>query len=476
MKMIFQKLLIVFLIFIMNCTDDNNNDFKTKLSDKDIKKEFKILHEVLEETHSGLYRYTSKDEFDNLFESLYKNIKDSMTSIDFYRYITLALTEKISCGHTEIIPSHKMFSKFIPIDIYLIDKKIYINQLFDSTRAYLKAAEIISINDYTAKVIINTLRKGIPSDANSTTFKNRILELNFSEYLTSLLEHSEKYKLKIVEYGKNDTTEITLFAVAMREVSAYRKRISTANDNLLDLKFHDDQITAYMKIKTFEPRRLEKEGLNIDRFMQLSFDQIISKKIKNLIIDLRWNFGGDTDLGARLITYLYDKPFQEFYKVTAKSNHYWNLKYTDKNLLWNFETFHDHKKNNAGEYIIPGLDKYFYPKNEIFKGSIYFLVNGCTHSTSSTVAALAQYHSLGIIIGESTSGTYSGYNGGNWIWLTLPYSGIKMRIALRSFYNAIDSTHNEIIIKPDYEVNFTIEDILQNKDVVYEKAIDLIKM
>ena len=185
--------------------------------------------------------------------------------------------------------------------------------------------------------------------------------------------------------------------------------------------------------------------------------------------------GGDTDKGAKLLSYLYDKPFQFYYRVTASSNHYKHLKYTDKNWKWNFDISHDHQKNEKGEYVAIGMDNVFKPQQEVFKGEVYFLVNGCSHSTASSVSALAQYLKIGKLIGESPSGAYSGYNGGNWIGLTLPNTKIYVTIPIRSFHNAIDSLfYKTDYIQPDYIVKYTLDDKIKNADLELDKTLELI--
>ena len=444
-------------------------------SPKELRKDLKVLRDVLEESHHGLYMYTPKEKFDAVFDSLQNALTDSMSDTDFYRLVTLTLTEKIQCGHTGIAPPHGKLTKLIPMDIFVVDNEIYINRIYDSINFSKRIYKLKSINGIDVKSIFKTLRKGIPADGNNVNFKDRIMEVDFPMYFTQLIEEADTYKIQLTEM--NYTKDTTFFVTAFNwdELNKERLKYSIKRENKLELKIIDSLKTAYLKIGSFEGWRLEQQGFDYDRYISHAFDSIQKLSIENLIVDIRWNMGGDTDKGAKLLSYLYDKQFQFYYKVTASSNHYKNLKYTDKDWKWNFDIGHDHKKNDIGEYDVLGMDNINNPQPEVFNGTVYFLINGCSHSTASSVPALAQYLKIGQLIGEAPSGAYPGYNGGNWIGLTLPNTKVYAAIPIRSFHNAIDNSfYNTNFIHPDYLVKYTIEEKTKDADLELEKAFEII--
>ncbi len=465
---------ISILTILYGCShkaDSNKNIY----SPKELRKDLKVLKDVLEESHHGLYMYTSKERFNAVFDSLQNVLTNSMSDTDFYRLVTLTLTDKIQCGHTGIFPPRGKLTKLIPMDIFVVNDEIYINCIYDSVINTKGIYKLESINGIDANSIFTTLRKGIPADGNNVNFKDRIMEIDFPMYFTLLVEEADTYKIQLTEmYHSKDTTFI-VDAFNWDKLNKARSNYPIKRDNKLEFKIMDSLKTAYLKIGSFEGFRLEQQGFYYDRYISQAFDSIQKFDIENLIIDLRWNMGGDTDKGAKLLSYLYDKQFQFYDKVIASSNHYKHLKYTDKDWKWNFDIRHDHKKNDIGEYVILGMDNINNPQPEVFNGTVYFLINGCSHSTASSVPALAQYLKIGNLIGEIPSGAYHGYNGGNWIGLTLPNTKIYASIPIRSFHNAIDNSfYNTTFIQPDYLVNYKIEDKINNMDLELKKAIEII--
>lgn len=468
------KYILPIFLLLISCSRDIESN-RNRFSPNELSSDLKILREVLEEAHHGLYMYTNKDKFNLVFDSLQDCLTDSMSVTKYYRLITLSLTEKIQCGHTGIMPPKGKFTKFIPMEIFVVNDKIYVNRIYnfveDSNRIY----KIKSINDIDSKMFLSTLRKGIPSDGNNNNFKDRILEVDFSMYFTNLIEEADSYKIQVTEINTLKDTILIVDAENWAELNKARSKFPKKRDNRLKLSIIDSLSTAYFKIGSFEGWRLEEQGFDYDRYISHAFDSIQKLGIVNLIIDLRWNMGGDTEKGAKLLSYLHNKPFQMYYKVTASSNHYKHLKYTNKNWKWNFDIRHDHKKNENGEFLVMGMNNFFEPQHEIFNGKVYFLINGSSHSTASTVPALVKYLKIGKLIGESPSGAYSGYNGGNWIGLTLPNTRIYAAIPIRSFHNAVDSSFFDInYIQPDYSVEYKIEDKINDIDLELAKTLELI--
>ena len=469
------KYILPIILFLISCSREIDTN-KNRFNQKELAFDLEILKEVMEEAHHGLFLFTNNEKFNFVFDSIHNCIFDSMSVTDYYRLVTLSLTNKIQCGHTGIYPPNGFFTKLIPIETYIVKDDIYINRIYDSKNDFNGILKLVSINGIGTKSILKTLKKGIPADGNNLNFKNRIIEVDFPMYFTQLIDEADTYKIQVNELNSGKDTTFSIAAMNWAELNKAKSIFPMKRDNKLAFKIIDSLSTAYLKIGSFEGWRLEQQGFNFDMYISNTFDSLQKLDVKNLIIDLRWNMGGDTEKGAKLLSYLYNKQFQFFNKVTASSNHYKHLKYTDKNWKWNFDMKHDHRKNKKYEFIANGMDVFFEPQTNVFMGDVFFLVNGCSHSTSSTVSALAQYLEVGKLIGESPSGTYAGYNGGNWIGLTLPNTKIFASIPIRTFHNAIDSSfYNTCFIQPDYPVEYSVMDKILDIDLEMNKALELIK-
>src|SRR5215831_8444294 len=64
-----------------------------------LQEDFRIAWQALEETQSGLYRYTPKAEFDRIFDQAEKSLDHPMDFYEFYR-VMMPTIAAIKGGHT----------------------------------------------------------------------------------------------------------------------------------------------------------------------------------------------------------------------------------------------------------------------------------------------------------------------------------------------------------------------------------------
>jgi len=111
-----------------------------------------------------------------------------------------------------------------------------------------------------------------------------------------------------------------------------------------------------------------------------------------------------------------------------------------------------------------------------FKGPVYVLMNGkCVSGTSDFCGIAAKLPHIKFI-GEETGGGYYGNTSGARKTLVFPHSGIKVNIPKWEYLNAVKpSKYKDRGVIPDYPVIPTINDIIQQRDVQMDFALQLAK-
>ncbi len=457
-------------------------DVNRKFSIEALKEDYDLLRLALEESHAGMYRYTSKTEFDAFFNNLFMKLDKRMTEIEFFRFIS-PIIEKIHCVHTAARPSsdyQKVMDKtglFFPFALKFISGKAYILQNCSSQNQIPLGSEITSINEKPLPQLLSELLKMLPSDGKNKTYKYRILDWYFPEKYFLYIEQPDSFKLKYLPPGKRETATVVVPGIPNDKLNNSLFSYERLYKKCLQLEIREKSKLAILTIRTFVPRILKDFGYDFYRFMEKSFKEIVDNNISNLIIDLRWNDGGEALYCKDLLAYLIDKPFQFAKLETTAKPRYSFLEYTDKGLYFNYLHPNLWKRDRAGRYVLKGnWSKKIEPKELNFKGRVYVLTNGMSISGSADVAALLHYHKRATFIGEETGGAYYGNNAGDFINLTLPNTHIRIRIPIRSSVMAVsDYPYSERGVIPDYEVKSNIEDILQGVDKGLDFAIDLIK-
>ena len=68
------------------------------ISAKLLQEDFQIMRLALEESHGGIYRYTSKADMDRTFSHAYRKIDHPMSAVEFWRLVAPAVAQ-IKCAH-----------------------------------------------------------------------------------------------------------------------------------------------------------------------------------------------------------------------------------------------------------------------------------------------------------------------------------------------------------------------------------------
>jgi hypothetical protein len=133
------------------------------------------------------------------------------------------------------------------------------------------------------------------------------------------------------------------------------------------------------------------------------------------------------------------------------------------------------QRNLLGYQILSPVNKKFVsspvtriPENKKPKAKFYFLASESTQSAPETFLDVIKYWKLGTLIGKHTAGA-----NGNINYQYLP-GGIMVTFSGLKVVNSDGSKHHLSGVQPDYEVDYTIQDVIQKRDPFIEKALEII--
>ena len=401
-----------------------------------LREDFIQMRRALEENHPALYDYTGKKILDSLFDFSYTLLDTNMEFNKFYK-ITSSALERVGCGHTKLwIPSEYWNSapqRFFPLKLIFIKNKAYVCGYYTTTKNILLGSEIVEINGKPIEEIINSLISVTSSDAFIRAFKLKTVEKNFSPGYALYYDYPEYFKIKFVLPGESETRESIIIPADGKTISKNPTR-----GNKLTLKLYDNNRIAVLTINSF----IYYDRLNMFRsFIDSSFREIKTHDIKNLILDLRGNDGGDPFCSSYLLSYIENKPVPYFAEPYGR-----------------YEELAEpipRARNN-------------------FKGNLFTLIDGSGFSTTGHFCALLKFHKIGKLVGTETGATYTCT--GSVQYLNLKNTGIIFGTARKHRYSAaVKNMDRSRGILPDYQVEKTPGDIISNKDVEMDFVLDLIK-
>ncbi|MEM6914364.1 MAG: S41 family peptidase, partial [Pseudomonadota bacterium] len=159
-------------------------------------------------------------------------------------------------------------------------------------------SEIVAINGIDSKTILEELLPRMRGE--SETLGRLILAMRFDAFFWTGFGAFERYQIAIEQDGNTVLHDLQAGAASV-ENAPYGVRQLTPT-------------IAYLDVPSFD---ISREDEFAD-FLPGAFEQINQLKVITLIIDLRENGGGATELSDRLMAYLTDQPFAATSSIKAR--------------------------------------------------------------------------------------------------------------------------------------------------------------
>ena len=202
--------MFILLFLCTGCAVSNKHyDPNHKFTKASLQKDFTLLRNILEVKHPALYWYTPKDSMNFYFDSLYNNIADSMTELQFGWKIIAPLTQKIHCGHTSFNMSTHwdkfMRNRTIPcFPLYLKvwgkgDTMVVLGNLNKNDSVLKRGTIITSINGMDSKEIVKNLFAYLPLDGYANNVNYIRISSNFPYYHRNVFGLYKNYRVTFID-------------------------------------------------------------------------------------------------------------------------------------------------------------------------------------------------------------------------------------------------------------------------------------
>jgi len=460
------KKLITIAIFIVLQIGNTYGQSTEKLklySIKELQNDVDSLTKYIEETHVNAFYKFPKNKFFKEADSIKSAIIKPLNVFDFY-FLTASLIAKLEDGHTSLMfPLKEYFDLnpcFFPYHDKLSNKEPFISIIspFQTIKSEIPSkAEIISINGIESNKIIKDIIK-----FNSGESDNIKLDHGtnfFLCYLNKLYGMTDSYKVKYKINDKLETKNIDgiKYDALIKQMKQDTTKESTSEQVDYSLKLLSETKTAIIDFERFN------DAKKFSVFIDSAFGQIKTNKIENLIIDIRNNGGGDSQIGDIFFQYISHVPYIQYLKDKIK---YSNLQ--KENYKMRFSMSQDsswlysiNKPNGLIEEENDSSTMKLQDNPLRFNGNVYLLTSISTFSSAACFAQCFKYYKMGKIIGEETGGWIIHY--GDVINASLPNTKLNLTISHKLWYeigaeeNDFHGTIPDINVPSEKALDYTIE-------------------
>ncbi len=484
--------LLLCCILITSCGSLKNNfDPNREYPREKLQEDYHLFRDILQDAHPSLYWYGSKDSLDYFFDEGYRRIRDSMTEPQFRTLLSYVIAA-VHCGHTSIRFS-KQYAKYIdtarlaqfPLGIkFWDDSAVVYNNIDRGNTVLTRGTVITSINEIPIATIRDSLFRFMVTDGYSVGHKYQSLsnlgtfgglfQAVFAPgplFTIGYLDSNRTAKNAVItQYDFRQDKEFRLYLRSLPRKSK-KERKKENLDGIRSLQVDTIGSTAFMNMSTFS------SGNHLRSFFRKSFQLLRDKQVKNLVIDLRYNGGGNVSLSTKLTEYLIDHPFKladSLYasrRLSKYENHIQNS--FSAFFIMHFMT----KKRADGKYHFGYFERHYFNPEKVnhYNGNIYILTGGNSFSASTLFVNALKGQANVKVVGEETGG--GAY--GNTAWFipdaTLPNTRIRFRLPRFRMVMNKNYPKNGRGIVPDIIVKPTSDAIKNGYDVKSEYVKKMIQ-
>ncbi len=486
-KALLLPVLLLGLLWLAGCLEKNSSlPTEHEIPAKKAREDLKEFTDIIKKAHPALYAYISQEDFKQLTDSLYKSVDGSVTERSLFNSLSL-LAARIGCAHTNVyLPDASLEAIntkpfFFPYPVILVNNKLMVN-----VSGYLlpEGTMITDINGVPVKKILAALDVYNSTDGPRAATRKLLAAADFGFEYYLQFGPQQKFRVQYLLPDSAATPEKTVLdAVSMDELNKRRRSdiyYYDAVDVDYDFYLMEKYGYAVMKLRTFDFDTYSRDEA-FDNFCENSFTLLRSKPaIKNLIIDIRENEGGNYVNCHLLFSYLAQSPFKEYAKVSTRIKNLpesWLISkdYSDgsgediRNLV--DEDFY--RAGNGKYYMADSVNELISPREQRFNGAVFLIVNAGVNSAASYFASLIKNSGRGKIVGEETRGGAFMHNGFKNVVYQLPNSKIQFAFSIANVLHTLgdkkDMGHGVI---PDFEKPADSEDFKKNNDTQLNFILD----
>jgi C-terminal processing protease CtpA/Prc len=450
--------------------------------------------DVLETTyaalHPGLHRYLTDAELDDAYADLRRRFA-SPQRLD-QAYLTYsAFAAKIHCGHTyanfynqgKTVEQALLQHPRLPLLFRWIDGEMVVTRDLGSGAALTAGTRLLALDGVPADEILARLlpyaRADGHNDFKQTADMQRIGSGRYEAFdvfypLLYPRAVAPSLRVRYQRPGDTRTHSAKLRMMAFADVDAARDRKEDPASPLGWTLERPRNGIALLRMPSWVA--YQHPDWDWRSYVDGLFRDLSSDGTTDLVIDLRGNEGG-TSVGEVLIAYLVESPTPM--SIATRSVRYRRI---PDALRANLSTWDD-SFYDWGEAAIGPSDGFYRltkyddaeagvviaPKTPRFVGRVWVLIGPDNSSATFEFAETVQQLRLGTLVGEPTGGNQRGINGGAFLFMTLPGSGIELDVPLIAQF--AEKPMPDAGLLPDVSAPESAETIALGRDVALDAVL-----
>jgi hypothetical protein len=417
-----------------------------------LREDLVYLRQQLFNVHADAFTEISKKEYQQIFEKIDKQIKEPMTALAFYQLVRPTVAN-LSDEHAQIslpkdLTAYNNKPVFLPFTLKKAGSGFVIDTILSPNSGLKKNDIVTAINGIKITALIDRAAKyttGYPDQRQHNALKQ-------FGYLYSI-GGSLSEQFKIESKGRS----IIVAAIPYSSWESYLKSIFAGSANCDQLlTYRKIGITGYINACSFAAR-----GQNAFKAYEQAADSLfeLAKKdgVKQVVIDVSRNTGGNSALGDFLIKQFYNGEYLSYRMNWKRSN-----EYLDLIKSWGMKD-ENYEKLKPGEIMHSGPDTpWMKGVKNLFPGKVYIMIGSGTFSSAIMFATIIKDSKLATLIGEEPSEGHPTHFG-EMYGTELPNTKLALRFGVKEWIRPLGKEAGNRLI-PDILIplNRPVENVISD--------------
>lgn len=447
-----------------------------------LQEDLAFLFETLEAVHPDLYASLDEAASQTQREQVATQLTEPLTPAGFFQVVA-PLVANLEDGHTSVSVPGAGFRAFrddggeaFPFSVaYHEGKGLAIRKSYAEAAGITAGDVLLRINGHDADSLYQAFRRYF--SGKRLVFRNRRTDRQFRGLLW-MHGIAPPYDIQYAKASSGDVLRTQVAGLSRSEIvrqDSVRGQATTAQARYTYTMLPEH--IGYLDFRSMQDRAAFAE------FLDDTFSQIQEEAPHGLIIDLRSNSGGNSQLGNQLLRYVNDQPYiMSGGKAWRMSTQYkqrlrgrvpeWLRWISVPPAMWVVRLAFDDARIMAvddgevvtlsGSPIPPGSEPLRYD------GKVCFLIGPWTFSSAMMLANAVEDNDLAMLIGSETGGIPNHF--GELYSFQLPHSGLDVYVSSAQFIRADGDRDNTNGVLPDIAVEQTQADTDAGIDTVLEAA------
>ncbi len=445
-----------------------------------IRADLSFLQQALYRGHPGVFRYNPRDSMDAFFENLRSHVPTDSVTYDQAQVLVRLAVARVRDGHTSVeTPFYDETTRVLPLTMQIVDNEAYILRDYAGDTLSWRGAELLSVNGIPAMAVIRVGRLLAFGDGYSETFRDVSASVFFSRNLRLLFGTPavSRVELKWPD-GRKEIRQIRSRPrseiLALMSVKSAGPPPRQPVFRYRDMALYQDTLfanLAVLQLGSFPSGHYQ-------RFYRKTFRWLDRHHIDHLVVDVRFNTGGNVGNLENLLTHILDEraSYQFERRRSVRMGKYFNTRAKIiKGLVWfRMDLMPSYRHRRDG--VLKIRRHTMKPRrHHNFDGKVFVLTNGWSFSSASMAASFLQHRGGAAVLGTETGGCETGNCGGGYPKLVLPNTRIKVRFPLNFVRYDVKQPNRGRGVQPDYPSIYRMDDYLLHRDLEMEKVYELMK-